>query len=256
MRNKRILLIKIMLILIMAGGIGYIVYTLKGANDATVEDNKVKEVVATTIKQTSDKAEESPEIFTRESYESLLVENSDFVGYLYWNENYALPVVQTENTGYYLRLSFYRKHSEQGVPYMDGQNKPGDMNTTIYGHNVYYDDSAMFSPVSTMVTQDGYDKLANFSLFRKDGRHEYIACIVYTMNETEYQEYNYIQPNFADEEEFKSWLSFPASRNLINPQVSLPEFGDQLLTLSTCKRWDPDSRIIVVAKEVAFTPYQ
>lgn len=240
----------------MIAAAGYIGYEYYKAAESRSENAAIKDIISTPKGELSDNSsEEEDNTFTAESFSRLKDENADFVGYLEWNADYGLPVVQTANNGDYLRLSFYKKYSEQGVPYMDAICRENDDNLTIYGHNVYYDDSAMFSPVASMMNQDAYDKLKNFTMYRENGAHYYQAIYVYALTQEEYQTYDYAKTEFEDPHVFNEWRKVAEEKNTVNNGGETIKFGDKLLTLSTCKRWDPDSRILVVCRETGFQPY-
>ena len=112
------------------------------------------------------------ESFTKDSFEAIKQENKDFVGYLKFDSGIIeLPVVQAKDNDYYLRRSFYKEYSEQGIPFMDAECNSSSKNVVIYGHNVYYDDNAMFSPLSFLIDQQKFEENQTFSFIDEKTKH-------------------------------------------------------------------------------------
>ena len=61
------------------------------------------------------------EVFTRDSWDALYQENSDFKGYLVFESGLIkTPVVQGQDNDKYLRKPFEGKYDTQGISYLDG----------------------------------------------------------------------------------------------------------------------------------------
>ena len=193
--------------------------------------------------------------FTRESFLTLRQENPDLIAWLESDSgSVRLPVVQHPVHDYYLRRSFYGSYSEQGTPFMDENSVPEDTNILIYGHNVYYDENAQFSPVARMTDQEEYEKNRYFSLYLEDEVRRYAVTHVYYLTAEEYEDYDFQRPDFDSEKEWNEWIALPDSHNLIQSDDCL-RYGNRFITLQTCKKWDDDVRIIVLAKEIASAPF-
>ena len=70
---------------------------------------------------------------------------------------------------------------------------------------------------------------------------------VYREEEIVFKYYQFIDAN--SEQEFDSYMSEMASMSLYDTGVTA-EYGDQLLTLSTCDYQEKNGRFVVVAKKV------
>lgn len=192
--------------------------------------------------------------FSHDSWNHLKEQNNDFVGYIQFdNELIEFPVVQGMDNDYYLNHGFIsidgNNYSGQGTPFLDVSNSLDDMNLVIYGHNVYYDDSAMFTPLTKLIHQENYDNNHTIHLFLENEVRTYEIAFVYYFDVNLFGIYDYQQRNFYSSEEFTEWLRIPYEENLIRP-INIPlEFGDNLLTLQTCKTWDDDYRLLVVCVE-------
>lgn len=254
-------ILKALLVTIIIGCAGYLGVSLYQASLSSNEINEVANIVKENAEREDEENPSGQSVtnlhkeFNIYAFKALKGENPDFVGYLFWNDDYALPVVQTNNNGDYLRTSFYKRYSSQGTPYMDSVNTLSDDNITIYGHNVFYDKNAMFSPVASMVSQKNFDKYSHFYMYREDGIHEYNAKYVYYLTQEEHETHYAAKPNFENQEAFEEWIHFAENRTLVKSNVKKPVYGDQLITLYTCKEWDEETRIVVHAFEISFTPW-
>ena len=187
--------------------------------------------------------------FSQKAYDALKAENDDLVGYLKFDSGIlSLPVVQAEDNNYYLRRSFYKEYNEEGIPFMDYNCTLNSQNMVIYGHNVYYDDTAMFSPLSFLVDQEKFDESQTFTFYLDGEVRRYKITDVYTIDIYE-SNYDFQKSYFSSEEEFNEWYIVAHNRNLIESDETLT-YEDNFITFQTCKRYFQNSRIIILAKEV------
>ena len=84
----------------------------------------------------------------------VLKQNADCIGWIFiegTNINY--PVMHTpDNPQKYLRLSFDKKYSQSGVPFLDGRCSLQGGNLIIYGHNMK--NGTMFSDLKKYLDTD------------------------------------------------------------------------------------------------------
>ncbi len=183
------------------------------------------------------------------AFQSLKEANPDLRAILEFDSGLIwLPVVQSDEPEYYLRRDFYGNDSPEGTPFFDSNTRMGDTNMVIYGHHVYYDEDAQFSPLAKLTDQQFYEQNSRFTLVFEDETREYAITHVYILTLDEYQDYDYRQPQFSSEEEWTRWIALPDEKNLVSPSERL-EYGDKFVTLQTCRAWQEDTRIIVLAKE-------
>lgn len=214
-----------------------------------VKSGKEMKTVADIVKRNTTEEE----IFNKKSFDALKDENSDLVGYLKFDSGIiSLPVVQSSDNNYYLRKSFYKDYNEQGIPFMDSECTLESQNIVIYGHNVYYDDTAMFSPISFLLNQDEFEKSQTFAFYTKNEIRYYQITDVYVVDINEGIEFK--KQTFTDENDFNNWYSVIHSRNQIRTSEIL-DYTDNFISLQTCKRYQTDSRIVVIGKEIARTSY-
>lgn len=195
--------------------------------------------------------EPAPELTAYDKYAAVYEQNSDFIGWISIEDteiNY--PVMQTPgNKDFYLKHAFDKSYSEYGVPYMQENCKPGlSDNCIIYGHHMQ--DGSMFADLCKYESEDFYKEHPTILFDTLAGYGEYeIVCVfktaVYSADGFKY--YHFVDA--ADAAEFNSFLSTCQSIALYDTGVSA-EYGDKLITLSTCEYSRSNGRMVIVAKLV------
>ena len=184
-----------------------------------------------------------------EKYGALYEQNSDFVGWIYiegTNINY--PVMQTpDNPDYYLKHSFERTYSDYGVPYLDEACEIGvSNNLVIYGHHM--SNGTMFCDLDGYTDKTFCDAhpIIRFDTLSSFGEYEVIAVFRYNTNREDFRYDKYVT---MDEKTFASFIEQVQERQLYSTGRSA-EYGDQLLTLSTCEYTYKNGRLVIVARKV------
>ena len=254
--NKRLSKLLIVFLIIVIAVCVYIVsgaVVAKSSSDA--ETSKINKILVESNhdeqnqqynreNKTKEKKDRVP--FTKTAFQKLKEVNSDLIGYIEFNSGIvSQPIVQSSEVDFYMRRSFYKQHNDQGTIFLDENMTLEDTNFVLYGHNVYYDASAMFSPVSKLVNQQYYENNKYFKIYTDSKVKEFEITNVYYVDESE--GYIYQENTFLYEDEFNEWMKIPNERNLILPTEHI-HFGDKFATLQTCKAWKSTERIIVLAK--------
>ncbi len=210
-----------------------------------------KETNNTEISKDKNMGRSSGSSFTEQSWNKLKDENPDFIGYLSFRSGLIEePVVQSSDDEYYLRRSFFGERSSQGTPFMDSFCSTDSANITIYGHNVYYDSSAMFSRLEELTDPEKFQENALLDFYLGDGQlRTYCAAAVYYSTLENAGSPDYRRPDFSSEEDFYDWINQVYSCAVLSSDVPV-RYGDHLLTLQTCKRWDENTHIIVLFREI------
>ena len=163
------------------------------------------------------------------------------------------PVMQSlDEPNFYLKHGFDRSYTDYGCPYV-GENcdvsKPSD-NLIIYGHHMK--NGSMFSDLEKFKKKDFWEEHKTFSfntLYEKQ-TYEVIAVfktVVYTGSENEFK---YFQFSDAETpEQFDGYIAKCKEKALYDTGVSA-EYGDKLITLSTCEYSNTNGRLVLVAKRV------
>ena len=219
--------------------------------DLASQQNSLKETehIQQLIKTNSDDS------FSHQSWNALKKENADFIGYLKFESGLIeTPVVQGRDNDEYLQKSFEGKYDTQGVPFMDAMASPYSTNITIYGHNVYYDSNAKFSPLERLTDNESAKVNQKVKFYLKDECREYeVAAVLYITSE-EAEEMDYSQSAFVTARQKSEWMSFMMQKNLINGGEDLSPF-DNFLTLQTCRKWNDNEHLLVICREVQRDSY-
>ena len=185
----------------------------------------------------------------RAKYKELFEQNDDFIGWIAidaTNVNY--PVMQTpDNPDYYLKHSFEKAYSDYGVPYIDEACATGiSNNLVIYGHHMK--NGTMFSDLCNYTDADFCKEhpIINFDTLSGFGEYQVVAVFKFNTNHEDFRYNEYTQMN---EEQFKEFMSQVHARQCYDTGIDA-EYGDQLITLSTCEYTYNNGRFVVVAKKV------
>ena len=191
----------------------------------------------------------SEEDLVNEKYKALFEKNNDFVGWICIDgTNINYPVMWTPNNpDYYLKHSFEKEYSDYGVPYIDEACVMGESNNyVIYGHHMK--NETMFHDLCNYASKDFYDEhpIIKFDTLFGFGEYQIVAVFRFdTNNDT----FRYNQFTDMDEEHFKNFMNSVHLRQLYDTGVDA-EYGDHLITLSTCEYTYTNGRFVVVAKKV------
>lgn len=183
-------------------------------------------------------------------YDKLYEENPDFVGWINVpGTNIDYPVMQTkDNEQKYLHTDFYGRWSYEGVPFLSANSdivRPSD-NITIYGHHMKY--GTMFHNLTKFENNEFYKehKIFYFDNIYRSGTYEIVGVVKTDVNQGSYQYWNVSDCNA---EEFYRYVDFLKENSLYKIKaLNDVEYGDILVTLSTCEYHTSNGRLIVVGK--------
>lgn len=228
-----------------------------GAKQAEEEFSLLAENVAqaeeSTGKEPEGETEENGEepISPLQKYEELFRQNNDMAGWIMVEDtpiNY--PVMYTpDNPNYYLNHSFYKESSAYGVPYIAEQCNPltPSDNVIIYGHHM--NNGSMFSGLLKFADKDFYEqhKTVRFDTLTETAEYEVFAVFKTTAYDDKGFPY-YLFSHAGTEEDFTDYVKQCKDLSLYETGVTA-EYGDKLLTLSTCEYSNTNGRFVVVAKK-------
>lgn len=187
-------------------------------------------------------------------YAALFEQNSDMVGWIKVADtkiNY--PVMQSvDNPNFYLKHGFDKGYSDYGCPYVGENcdvNKPSD-NLIIYGHHMK--NGTMFSDLEKFKSREFWEghKTFSFDTLTEKQTYEIIAVfksVVYTGSADEFRYYQFTDADTA--EQFERFIQRVKDKALYDTGV-VAEYGDKLITLSTCEYSATNGRLVVVAKKI------
>ena len=173
----------------------------------------------------------------------LFAMNEDFVGWLCIPDtdiNY--PVMHTpDDPEKYLRRNFQGEYSESGVPFLDSRCALDSDNLIIYGHNMM--NGTMFAGLRRYVQEDFSRAYQVIEFQTKDGSAKYQVFAVAQVKSND-DWYKFMNANTA--EDFNSAVDKVMGKALFSIS-SVPEYGSQILTLSTCYDSAHNGRLLVLA---------
>ena len=173
-------------------------------------------------------------------YRALYAQNSDLVGWLRM-EDIDLPVVQTGGNEYYLRRGFDGHYATGGTLFLDSRcslEKPS-ANWLVYGHNMAY--GSMFGALTAYEEEEFFrlHPTFTFDTLYEEGRWKIAAVVRTRLGEDELPYYTFFDA--AGREEWQQRVDAIMALSLYDTGV-VPEYGDQLLTLSTCGTTRPGTK--------------
>lgn len=187
-------------------------------------------------------------------YEELYSKNKDLVGWVkITGTPIDYPVVQKPgDEDYYLTHGFDGEKNINGLPVLDAACdflKPGT-NLIIHGHNMK--NGQMFASLHKYKGEKFYREhsVINFDTLYGQGEYEIIAVFlsrVYKKNENVFKFYQFTEAR--NKEEFDKYINNIKELSLYDTGVTA-EYGDELITLSTCSYHTENGRIAVVAKKI------
>ncbi len=188
-----------------------------------------------------------------DDYKTLYNKNKKLIGWLKIDDTIIdYPVMQTSNNEYYLDHNFNQEKDNNGSIFMDADcvAYPRSQNLILYGHHMK--SGKMFGDLEKYASEAYY---RDHSIIKFDTIYEksvYQVMYVFRArvlkeNEIAFKYYQFINANSG--EEFNSYMNEMAEMSLYDTGLTA-EYGDELLTLSTCDHSQTDGRFVVVAKRV------
>lgn len=184
-----------------------------------------------------------------DKYANVYAQNSDLVGWVSIpGTRIDYPVMQTkDNPDFYLKHAFDKSYSSYGVPYVQENCDIGiSDNLVLYGHHM--NNGSMFSDLCKYKSEDFYQehKIIHFDTLESFGEYEVIAAfktVAYSQEEFKY--YHFVRAESA--KQFDEYIAECKELALYDTGVTA-EYGDKLITLSTCEYSRTNGRMVVLAK--------
>lgn len=165
--------------------------------------------------------------------------------------NISYPVVQGKDNEFYLTHDYKGDKAERGAIFLDSEynwNIEGN-NLMIYGH--YMINNEMFTDLTKYVKEDFYKEhpVIRFTTEKEDTEYEIIAVFrskVYNKSEDVFKYYNFM--NSESEKEYNNFVKNIKEGSIYEIEETA-EYGDQLITLTTCSYYTEDGRFVVVGRK-------
>ena len=186
--------------------------------------------------------------------QELKKENNDVVGWIeIADTNINYPVLQGADNEYYLTHNYKNEEVAGGSIFLDKDYsfiRPSD-NLLIYGHR--NKKGLMFEDLEKYADESFYNnhKTIRFTTVADDSEYEVMSVFysrVYYKNETDVFRYYYFV-NADSEAEYNEFVENCKEASIYDTGVTA-EYGEQLLTLSTCDYNQENGRFAVVARKI------
>ena len=227
-------------------------------------DNSNTKKVTIPMTMLSSHSGEEVEVEILEKYRELWEVNPEFVGFLSIDPyiNYPVPQSQGDKADdWYLNHNFKGLPTENGTVFADkyGEFTPFTRphNTIIHGHNLITKNN--FQPLMNYRdsrTTEGWTFLKENPIVKFDTLYEVGAYKIFSVFQIntddvygEFYKY-WTKPYFNTKDEFYEYVTEALDRSQYHTGVDL-EYGDELLTLSTCDfSLLSNIRLVIVARRV------
>ncbi len=183
--------------------------------------------------------------------------NADSVGWISINGTKVNnPLVQCDDNAFYLDTGFNHKPYRAGTVFMDyrdqfgfGQENWSD-NIILYGHNMA--NNEMFGSLRRYRQDYEYYKKYQFIELYSNYEHAtYVICalpITYGGADADWRYWD--MEEFETEEQFNTYMKYARDQS-VTPVTNVDvQYGDKLLTLSTCYSDEDNSRFLVIARKL------
>ncbi len=185
-------------------------------------------------------------------YAEIYLANTDTVGWIRIEDtdiNY--PVMQTpDDPNYYLNHNFQKEYHSYGCIYVRevcSVDAPSD-NLTIYGHRMR--SGVMFYDLQNYKKEDFFREHPVIEFDTLTERHDYQILSVFLTTASVGQGFTYHEfVDASDEAEFQQYVDTCKELSLYDTGVDA-QYGDKLITLSTCEYSQTNGRLVVVAKRI------
>ena len=195
----------------------------------------------------------------------LYAQNSDLIGWITVPDtriNY--PVMQTvDDPEFYLHRDFKKEYSASGTPFVDAvsvvlptEERTVTWNWLIYGHNMKF--GTMFHDLQEYDSKEFWESHKTFSFDYYDpesgetstGEYEIFAVSRSNIKAEDSKAFKYYEyAGYTSEEKFDEYVAGVKAESSYDTGIT-PEFGDRLVTLSTCAYHTKEGRFYIVGRRV------
>lgn len=263
MKKKTIINIMMILCLVVALGCGgYLAYYYYNSSKSEKGVDDLRQMIGMEDVSRVDKQNGTSDMVLingvniQKKFQKLYKENPDFIGWLTIEDtNVDYPVMYTpddsERGEYYIHRDFEGQYSAAGLPFIDANCEIENQtdNLIVYGHNM--NSGKMFHDILKYEDKAFYEKHKTFTLdtIYGDGTYQVVAMFygqILEDSSTAFKYYEFV--NAGDEKEFLDYVDNIKKMSIIDTGVDV-QYGDKLVTLSTCAYHVEDGRFAVIAKK-------
>lgn len=234
--------------LVAAGILGWQLYSYFSAGQFLQEISELRDQTPT-----QEELDQMPEGADVDRFAALHAKYPDFLGWITIDgTKIDYPVVQAEDNDYYLRRNMDGEYHRLGTVFADyrcdfGKDVLSD-NTVVYGHSAF--DGSYFRDLLKYKDLDYYKEHPVIHFDTIYGEQDWVIvgmfmAGIYPSQGELFEYHNFI--NAGTETAFDNYINEVYRRSYIQSDIPV-EYGDKLLTLSTCDYEFDDSRFVVVAR--------
>ena len=248
MRKKLIVVMIFALALVLAFSCFMIFSELSKSEKEKDDFEKLEELVSSeSSEQETENQPDEGEIkpVSKRNLAPLFEQNPDCIGWVFIEDtNIDYPVMYTpQEPQKYLRKNFEGEYAISGVPFMEGTRSLADDNIVIYGHNMK--NGTMFSDITKYAEKTYFDEHRLIEFETAEGVKLYDIFAVVLLKDTDIW---YYFDSAINDEHFYEMVDEIIFRSLYETGI-YPEYGKQILTLSTCYGENDEDRIIIIGTE-------
>ena len=184
-------------------------------------------------------------------YREIYEQNNDLVGWLYIpGTPIDYPVLQSEESDFYLRRDFYGQPNDNGQLIMDSSCDPWtpSYNLVISGHNMK--SGMMFGTLAYYATKSYWSshKTFTYDSLTREGTYVVFAAFYSADYDVDEEGFRY-NADIQYRLDADVWLEDVFENREYDTGIDV-EFGDEILTLTTCLYHRENGRFVVVARRV------
>lgn len=246
-KSKRII-IRTILVIVFLISIAVLLLHLHNLNKEKQDNQNILEnIKIDTAEVTEERTEKMIQL------EELQKENEEIIGWIEIAEtNINLPVCQAQDNSYYLTHNYKKEKATSGALFLDKDfnlDKPST-NYLIYGHR--NKNGTMFEDLMKYKDEQFFKShpTIKFTTTKEDTEYQIIAVffsrVYYKDEQNVFRYYQFV--NAENETEYNEYISNCKKASIYDTGATA-EYGEQLLTLSTCEYSQEDGRFAVVAKK-------
>ncbi len=206
------------------------------------------------LPETAPEGEAEPETLPMlPSMQKLYEQNSDLAGWIRIPDTVIdYPVMyRPQDYGYYLHRNFAGEEEAAGCIFIDegASVEPRSTNLLLHGHNMK--NGSMFRALTGYEKEAFYQEhpVIRYTTLYEEQEYEIFAVFlsrIFYRNETDvFRYYQFFQAD--TEEEFAYYVDNCRELSLYDTGI-VPEYGDELLTLTTCEYHTENGRLVVAAR--------
>ncbi len=192
----------------------------------------------------------APELSPTERYGKVKERNDDFVAWLKIDDTpIDYPVMSTpEDMQYYIRRDFNGKDSVSGTLFLGDDFDPNSMSVIIYGHNMKND--TMFGSLDKYAKESYWKDHSVLQFNTMDEYRDYEIFAAFQTRLLYVGEEGFGYYGYTGELTPEEFEEFVDNCRALTPYDTgiVPEYGDQLVMLSTCSYHTQNGRYVVVAR--------